>query len=177
MRLKPWLPAVAMLAVACVATGDTPSPTVTSPTTTVAPTTSTTAISTADGLALFESCLAENGLVVESIPLDANGMPRFDLVMPQVDFTDADEIAAFSICSQHLSQGPISLVSDDEMRTLLVAALAEFAQCVRDHGVEAFPDPDPSFTGAGSPFPIEQVPYDDPGLETATRLCGERLAG
>ena len=47
----------------------------------------------------------------------------------------------------------------------LLDQLRAFAECVRGEGVETFPDPDPAFSGVGSPFPAdEQLVVGDQGL-------------
>ncbi|MDX1467709.1 MAG: hypothetical protein R3258_00040 [Acidimicrobiia bacterium] len=175
MRLLRVLAATAVLVSSCTVTVDTPSPTVPAPATTnTTPTTTTVSVEMA--LAEFESCLEDAGLRIEPIPLDARGAPRFDLVMPEIDFGDASQVKALSECANLLSDGAIAIAVDTELQTLVLASLLDFAECVRDHGVEGFPDPRSDFTGFGDPFPRESIPFDDPGLEAATRLCAERLA-
>jgi hypothetical protein len=44
-----------------------------------------------------------------------------------------------------------------------------------DLGVEDFPDPVPGFSGIGSPFPVAEIPYSDPGFATAVSACREAL--
>lgn len=169
---------LALLFGACTRTIDDPSPTLSLATTTSAPlqtTTTVEALTTKEAIAEFEVCLADAGIGVEPIPFDAEGHPRFDLVMPEVDFGDSDQVKALAGCATIFSDGAIGVELGSEMQVLVVAALTEFAQCVRDHGVEEFPDPYDDFDGVGSPFPHDLVPFGDPGLETATRLCADRL--
>ena len=42
---------------------------------------------------------------------------------------------------------------------------------MRNEGLDTFPDPVPGFTGAGSPFPLEQIPFNDPAFGEATLAC------
>jgi hypothetical protein len=46
---------------------------------------------------------------------------------------------------------------------------------MRDLGVEDFPDPVPGFIGIGSPFPVAEIPYSDPGFADAVAVCREAL--
>lgn len=167
--------ALVLAASSCAVTVDSPSPTAAAPTSTAAPATTTTTLSAEAALAAFEACLEEGGLGIEPIPLDAAGRPRFDLVMPEVDFGDETQVEALSECSALLSAGAIALEVDDDLHSLVMGSLMDFAECVRAHGVEGFPDPQADFAGVGAPFPPEAIPFDHPGLEDATRLCVERM--
>jgi hypothetical protein len=44
-----------------------------------------------------------------------------------------------------------------------------------DLGVEDFPDPVPGFIGIGSPYPIAEIPYSDPGFASAVTACRAAL--
>ena len=176
MRALLGVVVLGLLASSCTATVESPSPTAAAQTNPTVRSTTTTTLGPEAALADFQSCLEEAGLGVEPIPLDAAGRPRFDLVMPEVDFADEAQVMALSACAAPLSGGAIALEVDDDLRSLVMDSLLEFAACVRDHGVEAFPDPHSEFTGVGAPFEPDAIPFDHPGLGEATRLCAERLA-
>jgi hypothetical protein len=44
-----------------------------------------------------------------------------------------------------------------------------------DLGVEDFPDPVPGFIGIGSPYPVAEIPYSDPGFASAVSACRAAL--
>jgi len=123
----------------------------------------------------FRTCLAEKAIVIEEIPIDATGHPRLALVMATLDFGDPDTAEAVSVCSEHLETGALDLGDDDVLRQAILEQLQEFSQCMVDLGVEDFPDPVPGFTGVGSPFPVAEIPYSDPGFAIAVTACREAL--
>ncbi len=158
-------------------TTDSDAPSATDPpatTTTTAPPTTTTVLSNV-AVEAFRNCLAENGVEIEEIPLDATGHPRLDLVMATLDFGDPATAEAVSVCSEHLETGALDLGEDDVLRDAILTQLREFSQCMVDLGVEDFPDPVPGFTGIGSPFPVAEIPYSDPAFATAVTACRETL--
>ncbi len=158
-------------------TTDSDAPSATDPpatTTTTAPPTTTTILSNV-AVEAFRSCLAENGIEIEEIPLDTTGHPRLDLVMATLDFGDPATAEAVSVCSEHLETGALDLGEDDVLREAILTQLEEFSQCMVDLGVEDFPDPVPGFTGIGSPFPVAEIPYSDPAFATAVTACRETL--
>jgi hypothetical protein len=123
----------------------------------------------------FRACLAESDIVIEEIPLDATGHPRLDLVMVTLDFSDPAIAEAVSTCSELLQTGALDLGTDDVLREQILEQLEEFSRCMVDLGVEDFPDPVPGFIGIGSPFPVAEIPYSDPGFADAVAVCREAL--
>jgi hypothetical protein len=55
-----------------------------------------------------------------------------------------------------------------------VAAARQFAQCMRDHGVESFPDPDPNDLGKTLPGAVRDDPQYDQARETCQTAEGDR---
>jgi len=51
---------------------------------------------------MFRNCLVANGIDIEPIPLDAQGRPRLELVMRDIDFSDPVSVDALTACSEHL---------------------------------------------------------------------------
>lgn len=143
-------------------------------TTTIAPTTTTTVGSTV-AVDAFRTCLFEHGVEIEEVPLDATGRPRLDLVMATLDFGDPEVAEAVSVCSEHLETGALDLGDEDILRQAILEHLQDFSQCMVNLGVEVFPEPVPGFTGVGSPFPVAEIPYSDPGFAEAVVVCRESL--
>ena len=164
-----------MLLAGCTSDSDEPSATGAPAATTTTPPTTTTTVLSNVAVEAFRTCLAEREIVIEEIPLDATGHPRLDLVMATLDFGDPATAEAVSVCSEHLETGALDLGDDDVLRQAILEQLQEFSQCMMDLGVEDFPDPVPGFTGVGSPFPVAEIPYSDPGFATAVTACREAL--
>lgn len=162
--------------VGCVAGADGPSPTdphaVT--TTTVLPTTTTT-VTLEQGLAEYRGCLDAHGVAIGEIRIDGLGRPRMAMAMAGLDFSDRAVLDALDACGSELSSGALDLGADSRLRDLVQARLEDFATCVRDHGVPAFPAPAPDFNGLGSPFPVNRIPWTDAGLTGAVDACSELL--
>ena len=174
------LPALLMAALLCAGcTADDAGPSPTDPTipTTTVPATTTTTLGSVETLELFESCLADNGVEIEPITLDAQGRPRLDLVVPDIDFTNQDTVVAWSLCSSYLATGALDLNSNPILGEKVFDQLVEFSECVRSKGVDSFPDPIDGFSGIGNPYPPAEIPYADPALGPAVEACTNRITG
>lgn len=164
-----------LLLVACDAPSLAPSPT--DPprqvTTTTLPETVTTVAPEA-GAEDFRVCLGIQGIDIAPIPLDAQGRPRLDLVMRDLDLSSPDTVAALDVCAERLVAGPL-FMGETHVREEVVATLVEFAGCMRSRGVPDFPEPVAGFHGLGFPFPPDEIPYEDPDLVAAIAECRERI--
>jgi hypothetical protein len=89
----------------------------------------------------------------------------------RVDLTDRAVLDALESCGRHLTNGPLDLSPDPELRDLMQNYLIELAECLRLWGVQDFPDPIPGFDGVGAPFPSNEIPWTDPNLPKAVRQC------
>lgn len=96
--------------------------------------------------------------------------------MVGVDFSDPTAAGALTQCSENLANGPLDFAAWPRLQELVEGLLLAYSECVRSHGVPAFPDPVPSFGGVGGPFDLEEIPFDDPDLEAAVDICGARLS-
>jgi hypothetical protein len=162
-----------ILVAACTNAAPTEPPASTIPTTT---TTSTTL--PADAAATgYVACLNDNGVVVDQIPLDADGRPRLDLINSQLDYSDPATVEAISQCAEFLASGALDLAGDEDLREGVMAQLTAFSRCVRARGVADFPDPLVGFIGIGSPYPAAEIPYADPELPAAAAACSETVFG
>jgi hypothetical protein len=173
------IPVIALLVVtACQAPHASPSPTdpLGSATTTTLPETVTT-VSAHEGAVRFGDCLGESGVVIGPVPLDAQGRPRLDLALRDVDLSSRPVVDALDQCAAHLITGALSLEGSPAMREEVASRLAVFSECVRARGVPLFPDPVFGFHGVGFPFPVEEIPYDDPDLVDAIETCRHRTTG
>lgn len=166
----------AVLAAACEAEPREPSPTQSRVvTTTTVLATTTTTLSMEEATAGFASCLTERGLTIGDIPLDSEGRPRLELVLDDVDFADPDAIMALSECSELLARGALDLSIWPRLQEQVQRVLEDFSECVRSHGVINFPDPVRLFGGVGGPYPLDEIPFDNPDLESAVDLCSSRM--
>lgn len=169
--------AAVLLVAACEPEARVPSPTVVSETTTTTvPATTTTTLSVGEATARFASCMTERGVPIGDVPLDSAGRPRLELTLTDVDFGDPDSITALSDCSELLTEGALDLTVWPDLRQKVQQALESFSECVRSHGVRGFPDPVRLFGGIGGPYPLEEIPFDDPDLDMAVEICSVRLA-
>ncbi len=124
----------------------------------------------------FSSCMRSQGVDTPDIRLDAQGRPVLDDLRTAVDTSTVEFRRALTDCAPILTRvGALDLRRDPELQAVIISALRAFAECVRGEGVETFPDPDPAFSGVGSPFPTEEVPSTDPLFEAAVERCREAL--
>jgi hypothetical protein len=124
----------------------------------------------------FGSCMRAEGTDTPDIRLDAQGRPVLDDLRAVVDTTSDEFRRALTECAPILTRvGALDLRRDPELQVVILSQLRAFAECVRSEGIEAFPDPDPAFSGVGSPFPSDDVPFTDPSFEAAIATCREAL--
>ena len=175
MRLSTAAIALAIGLTACVAGPRQPSPTGEVTVATTIPATTTTTLSVVEAVRAFQDCLADRGVSVVEVPFDSEGRPRLELAFSRVDFADRGSVVALSECAGLLSDGALDLSVWPNLREMVQASLEAFSECVRSHGVLTFPDPVRLFSGVGGPYPLEEIPYDAPGLGAAIEVCAERL--
>lgn len=146
--------------------------------TTVAPTTtSTTQVPTpAVATEEFADCMRSEGIELPAIPLDVRGLPDLSAIAAAVDTSAPGGRAALAICAPILTaSGAIDLSSDPEVHGLVLDQLYRFSECMREQGLEEFPDPIAEFSGVGAPYPPELVPFNDPVFGAALVACQERI--
>jgi hypothetical protein len=174
MRHAPVLLVIGLLA------GCLPGTTAVEPSTTTTPdsTTSTTRpMTAAEATVEFAACMEAGGVELSSIPLDANGRPDLQAIAAEVDTGSSEARETLGACASILvAVAAIDLRSDPEARALVLDYLTRYADCMRAEGVDEFPDPSPDFAGAGSPFPVDSVPFDHPSYADADATC-QRLIG
>lgn len=144
-------------------------------------------------------CMRDEGIDIADPTRDSSG----NLVLGGGDSSlaggqsvggDPDDIdAAHEVCGQQPRLGPTDISEEEEQQTK--DAALDFAQCMRDEGVEDFPDPDFSSTGPGgapegaSPgadtegatrsvnAPFGEIDFDDPPTKAAYETCQGLLGG
>jgi hypothetical protein len=111
----------------------------------------------------FAQCMRENGVDMPD-PEPGKGIQL--KVGPE---TPQETVrAAMEACREYNPQENGSAQADPARE----AAIREFAQCMRDNGVEAFPDPEPGKPGIKMTGEVG----NDPDFRTAQQACQELLA-
>ncbi|WP_328531000.1 hypothetical protein OG984_07710 [Nocardioides sp. NBC_00368] len=108
----------------------------------------------------FTKCLREHGLEVED-PAPGEGLKlKFGGGGQQVDRETVQK--AMEACQEYAPQGQMG-ADNPEMRE----AMLEMAECMRENGVEDFPDPEPGQMG----MQITPEIGEDPQFEAAQEAC------
>lgn len=135
-----------------------------------------------EALLAFAACMRENG--VETFPdpkLSADGSVSFGTGGGSSPFGDVDNDtaeAAVNACISELEGAAFapggSAFDINEMQD----AMVEFAQCMRDNGVD-FDDPDLAtmFSGGALQNPFEALDIDDPEVAAAVEACQAAFTG
>ena len=121
----------------------------------------------------FDACMRENG-VTEFPDSNAAGDQEFVEAIESLDQSSAAWKKAMGACKDLLPAGLLGAkASSDEMRARL-----EFAQCMRENGVEDFPDP----TRDGPLIDTNRIPSaagrgarDIPGFDAAVQTCSDAV--
>ena len=128
----------------------------------------------------FTACMRENGVDLPDPEVDSEGNVALGVrqAAQAADIPRDDMQAAFAECGD-LLDGVAQLFERADI-TELEDQLLEFAQCMRDNGID-MPDPDLSFTPGDGDGPGEgggpfgDVDFEDPEFQAAFDLCGEPL--
>lgn len=137
----------------------------------------------------FAQCMRDNGVDFPDPVVEADGTIAFGLrpgrgAGPQ-DGEGLQDIgrdpnlpAARAACNEiieGLALGP-GAQNFDELRIELMDRLLEFAQCMRDHGVDvADPDPSAFSPGGGGGRPFGRLDLDDADVSAAFEVCQDAL--
>ncbi|WP_043630189.1 hypothetical protein [Nonomuraea candida] len=109
----------------------------------------------------FAQCMRENGVDVPDPDSSGRFMMKFDKNTPQEKVQAAQEA-----CKQYAPSGQRKNGGDPKM----AENLRKLAQCMRDNGVEAYPDPE------GGMMRITGEVGDDPDFESAQQKCQKESA-
>lgn len=132
-----------------------------------------------EGLLLFTGCLREQGIEAPDVPVDPEGRPILSSDLVELIDTESPEFAvAFATCMPFLTaSSPIDLGADPELQAVVIDSLRRFSSCMRENGVEEFPDPAPGWDGNGSPFPVaEAFDTSDPDIDAALEECSRLIS-
>jgi hypothetical protein len=108
----------------------------------------------------FASCLRAHGVNEPDPSFDANGNPTWQVDPKQLSVT------ATGACSSILQAANVQPPHSAPTAAQLAQA-THLAQCLRQHGIADFPDPDPQ-TGQ---FPTTHDPRQEPGWAAAQQAC------
>jgi hypothetical protein len=114
------------------------------------------------------SCLRQHGANVPDPTIGPNGALQYDQTAVSAIPNQVLQ-AAFQACQSEVAAAQAAVPKDPN----LVADRVKFAQCMRQHGVATFPDPDPN-TGQ---FPLQnrQAMASSPGFQSAQQACQSLL--
>jgi hypothetical protein len=127
-----------------------------------------------DALAEFAECMRDNG--IEDFPdptIDENGGIQIGIGGEGGPPSEEDRQAltdAMEACQDLLPRGEGPGQISEEDRAAFQDALLEYAQCMRDHGIDM---PDPEFTGDGGAMQQigEGIDPEDPDFQAADEAC------
>ncbi len=141
-----------------VASGDT------KPSTSASASTGAAELSRDEKSVKFTQCLRENGINVPDPEPGKGPMIKLD---PSSGVTREDMDKAMQACKEFNPQGEAGANPQQEENG------RKFAACMRENGVEKFPDPKPGQRG----IMIDKSAGEDPDLPKAQEACQSILAG
>lgn len=141
-----------------VASGDT------KPSTSTSASTGAAELSRDEKSMKFAQCLRENGINVPDPEPGKGPMIKLD---PSSGVTKADMDKAMEACKEFNPQGEAGANPEQEENG------RKFAACMRENGVEKFPDPKPGQRG----IMIDKSAGEDPDMPKAQEACQSILAG
>ena len=154
----------------------------TTPTTAAQSTTTTTEPPSLEEVALdFTECMRDNGIDIPDITFDADGQPVISgALAEEFDLLDGEFQTALSNCRGIFAEAGegVELQLDPELIAEVTDQLTEWAICMRDNGVEGWPDPLPTFSGTEIPFPMAEMAqaFNDPEFAGAMEACEDLVA-
>ena len=115
----------------------------------------------------FTECMRDNGVDLPDPEPDGNGGFDFGVAAAGIDFNDPALQKAVQACRDKLPGGGQAALDDPEVQ----AQLREFAQCMRDNGID-FPDPEP---GGGFGGAFVEMDRNSPEFQQAMDVCQDKL--
>ena len=120
-----------------------------------------------EGVLEFAQCMREEGIYFPDPTFDIDGNPQFD----NLEIENEEEFErAFENCEDILRNAlPEQFDLDPEVEAALVDASLEFAQCMRDQGID-FPDPKPGEFGFFA-FRDADIDFSSEAVQDAFEIC------
>jgi hypothetical protein len=115
----------------------------------------------------FVDCMRDNGIDLPDPEPDGNGGFDFGMADAGVDRTSPAFREAIQACRDKLPGGGDLNLDDPEVQ----AQMQEFAQCMRDNGVDV-PDPEP---GGGFGGSLGDLDPSSPAVKAALEACQDKL--
>jgi hypothetical protein len=115
----------------------------------------------------FVGCMREQGIELPDPEPDGNGGFDFGIADSGVNVDDPAFREAIQACQDKLPGGGMANLDDPELQ----AQLREFAQCMRDNGID-FPDPD---TDGGFAGALTEIDRTSPQFQKAMDACRDKL--
>jgi hypothetical protein len=165
MKLMTALGAFLLLALAgCSSAGDADIPSAGGPQSSTA---SAAQASDEEKAREFTDCMRDNGVDLPDPEPDGDGGFDFGLDQASVGPGDPGFQKALKACRDKLPGGGAQYFDDPEVQ----AQLREFAQCMREHGID-FPDPDPD---GGFGDALGDLDRSSPAFQSALAACKDKL--
>jgi hypothetical protein len=164
-----WLPMVStvplvlMLAVGCGKTQDKGVASVDGSSQPNAATSPMPSLSARDRQFKYAQCMREHGVPM-SDPVFSGDNVEFSMPTPRPDRATQDKAQA--ACGQYQGGGNGGAPPAEK-----TDAMRQYSQCMRQHGVEHFPDP-----GANGDIQLDKSVQDDPQFPTAKTTCDAMMA-
>jgi hypothetical protein len=140
-------------------------------TTTVPTTTTIVVLSIEEAIAEFQVCLSGHGIEAV-VPLGDDGRPDLTALGLALGQNLPELREALADCAVLLaSSGALDLNGEPVLREAVRTQLTNFSTCMRSQGVEEFPDPEAQFDGTAVPYPVIDLPINDPEFGSAIDAC------
>lgn len=128
-----------------------------------------------EAMLAFTKCMREEGIDVPD-PKSGVGMvidKNSDINPGSAEFQAAEKTCA-PLLDEAMAQTREEIDPEEEAR--MQEAMLEFAQCMRDEGID-FPDPETAANGVTRVGPGSDVDPNDPAVAAASAKCSDRLPG
>lgn len=131
-----------------------------------------------EAVGAFADCMRDGGVEMSDIRLDARGVPILSEHIDEIGNRSLEVRTALAECAGILiDAGVLDVRTDPELQRVIVAQLEVFSECMREQGVEDFPDPSPGFDGTGLPYPPERLSFEHEAFREAVLVCQSVIEG
>lgn len=129
-----------------------------------------------EALLEFSECMRDNGVDLPDIAIGPDGAPLIDPdLIEELDVGSPEFSSAFTTCLPIMASAEgFQQTADPEEIARNQDQLVALSQCMRDEGIDDFPDPD---FDSIIPYPLSLADrFDDPEFDAAVEVCQERVA-